>query len=368
MSTATEPVFKGWAGLDAKACQGNLDFQSFEPKKWDEDDVDVKILYCGICGSDASALSGEWGPVDGVCPQVCGHEIVGEVVKVGSSPENGLKVGQMVGIGAQCDSCRECVDCKNHEEQCCPKMVITFNSPFARGNGKGSISRGGFAKYWRGPSRFAVPIPDELDPALAAPLMCGGITVFNPLEHYGAGTKAKNIGIVGVGGLGHMAILFASAMGAKVTAISRSEAKKEDAIKLGATGYIATGDDLQAAFAAHARSFDLIICTSNPPEFPIADYIPLLRPRGVFCFVGIVPKPLEFGLFPLVMSSAHIAGSNIGNPDGIARMLKFVVEKNIKPWIQRWDMDEINKAMPSFVNGDPRYRFVLVNTDNGGKM
>ncbi|WRT70565.1 uncharacterized protein IL334_007563 [Kwoniella shivajii] len=365
---STEAVFKGWAGLDDKACQGNLKFQEFEPKKWDEDDVDVKILYCGICGSDASALSGEWGPVDNVCPQICGHEIVGEVTKVGTSPDNGIKVGQLVGIGAQSDSCRECDNCKDHKENFCPKQAITFNSPYGRGNGKGSISRGGFAKYWRGPSRFAIPLPDGLDPDIAAPLLCGGVTVFTPLERYGAGTKAKNVGVIGVGGLGHMAILLANGMGANVTAISRSDSKKEDAMKLGASNYIAMGDDLKKAFEPHARSLDLIICTSNPSELPVADYLPLLKPEGTFCLVGIVPKPLEISTFPLIMGTAAIAGSNIGNPDAISRMFKFVVEKNIKPWIQKWDMEEINKAMPSFQKGDPRYRFVLVNTDNGGKL
>lgn len=127
-TTETDYKFQGWAGLTADACKGEMSFQSFEPKKWDEDDVDVRIQYCGICGSDVSALSGEWGPVDKVAPQICGHEVVGQVVKVGNNVENGLKVGDLVGIGAQSDSCRECESCKNGEDNFCPKQVRRFSS------------------------------------------------------------------------------------------------------------------------------------------------------------------------------------------------------------------------------------------------
>ncbi|OXC71334.1 hypothetical protein AYX13_00201 [Cryptococcus neoformans] len=361
--------FKGWAGLDEKACDGKLSFQEFAPKKWDEDDVDVKILYCGICGSDVSSLTGEWGPVKDICPQVCGHEIVGEVVRIGTSPENGLKIGDLVGIGAQSDSCRECEWCREGKENYCATQTITFNYPYNRGpNGKGSISRGGFAKYWRGPSKFAVPLPSGLEPDVAAPMLCGGVTVYSPLARFEVGTKRKRVGVIGVGGLGHMAILFAKAMGAEVTAISRSDAKKEDAFKLGATDYFATGSNLQEAAKDRSRSLDFILCTINPESFPISDYLPLLTPAGVFCIVGIIPTPLQVPAFPLIMHSACVAGSNIGSPKEITEMFKFALKHNIKPWIQKWNFNDINKALPSFRKGDPRYRFVLVNTDNGGKL
>ncbi|EAL18034.1 hypothetical protein CNBK0550 [Cryptococcus deneoformans B-3501A] len=361
--------FKGWAGLDEKACDGHMSFQEFTPKKWDEDDVDVKILYCGICGSDVSSLTGEWGLVKDICPQVCGHEIVGEVVRVGTSPENGLKIGDLVGIGAQSDSCRECEWCKEGKENYCATQTITFNYPYNRGpNGKGSIARGGFAKYWRGPSKFAVPLPSGLEPDVAAPMLCGGVTVYSPLARFEIGTKRKRVGVIGVGGLGHMAILFAKAMGAEVTAISRTDAKKEDAFKLGATDYFATGGDLQEAVKARTRSLDFILCTINPESFSISDYLPLLTPAGVFCIVGVIPTPLQVPAFPLITNSACVAGSNIGSPKEITEMFEFAVKHNIKPWIQKWNFDDINKALPSFQKGDPRYRFVLVNADNGGKL
>ncbi|OXG74502.1 alcohol dehydrogenase [Cryptococcus neoformans var. grubii Br795] len=361
--------FKGWAGLDEKACDGNLSFQEFAPKKWDEDDVDVKILSCGVCGSDVSSLTGEWGPVKDICPQVCGHEIVGEVVRIGTFPENGLKIGDLVGIGAQSDSCRECEWCKEGKENYCATQTITFNYPYNRGpNGKGSISRGGFAKYWRGPSKFAAPLPSGLEPDVAAPMLCGGVTVYSPLARFEVGTKRKRVGVIGVGGLGHMAILFAKAMGAEVTAISRSDAKKEDAFKLGATDYFAAGSNLQEAVKDRSRSLDFILCTINPESFPISDYLPLLTPAGVFCIVGVIPTPLQVPAFPLIMHSACVAGSNIGSPKEITEMFEFALKHNIKPWIQKWNFNDINKALPSFRKGDPRYRFVLVNTDNGGKL
>ncbi|XAO26409.1 hypothetical protein I312_105246 [Cryptococcus bacillisporus CA1280] len=321
--------FKGWAGLDKKACDGHMSFQEFAPKKWDEERR-LKILYCGICGSDVSSLSGEWGPVKDICPQVCGHEIVGEVMGVGRTPENGLKIGDLVGIGAQSDSCRECEWCKEGKENYCATQTITFNYPYNRGpNGKGSIAR-------------------DLEPDVAAPMLCGGVTVYSPLARFEIGTKRKRVGVIGVGGLGHMAILFAKAMGAEVTAISRTDAKRKDAFKLGATDYFATGNNLQEAVKAHSRSLDFILCTINPENFPIADYLPLLTPAGIFCIVGVIPTPLQ--------------------RKEIAEMFEFAVKHNIKPWIQKWNFDDINKALPSFQKGDPRYRFVLVNLDNGVKL
>ncbi|KIR63817.1 hypothetical protein I312_105236 [Cryptococcus bacillisporus CA1280] len=367
--TTSEPAFEGWGATDPKQWLGNMTLSPFKPKEWDEDDVDVKILYCGICASDTDSLKGAWGPLNSDPSEIVGHEIVGQVTRVGKNPANGLKVGQLVGIGPQSDSCGECQTCKNRKENYCSKPTYNFkNTPFHRGNGAGSMSRGGFAKYWRGPSRFAIPVPSGLDPAGAAPMMCGGITVFSPLEHWGAGTKAKDVGIVGIGGLGHFAVLFAKAMGARVTAISRSESKKEDALKLGASEYVATGDDIKKTAEAHAGTLDLIVCTANPEELPVTEYLPFLRPEGVFAFVGVSPKPIVVPGGPLIVGSLAIAGSNSGPPDGIARMLKFAADHNVKPWIKKWDMNDINGAMLSFNKGDPRYRYVLVNTDNGGEI
>ncbi|KAK9897902.1 putative alcohol dehydrogenase [Cystobasidium minutum MCA 4210] len=369
MSTSETLNFTGWCAVDEKAADGGLVSKPFEPKPWDEDDVEMKVLYCGICGSDYSWLSSEWGPVQP--GTVCGHEVVGVCTKVGSKVENGIQVGDMLGVGAQGDSCRECDNCKAGYENYCKQIVWSFGAPYHRGNAgkQGATAKGGFSKYWRGPSRFAIPIPDGIDPAEAGPLMCGGITVYSPLMHYGAGTTRKKVGVIGVGGLGHMAILFAKAMGAEVTAISRSESKKADAEKLGATGYIATGNDVAAAAEANACSLDLIICTINPEEFKeLGDYLKLLKPYGHIVLVGIVPKPLVLQSFQFIWSGAAVAGSTIGSPQELKEMLEFAAKHKIHPWIQKYNMDDINKALPDFKAGKPRYRFVLVNTDQGGKL
>ncbi|UOH83974.1 hypothetical protein LQV05_006712 [Cryptococcus neoformans] len=301
-----------------------MSFQEFAPKKWDEDD---SRFYCGICGSDVSSLTGEWGPVKDICPQVCGHEIVGEITLVVNA--NGAR-----------------------KENYCATQTITSNYPYNRGpNDKGSISRGGFAKYWRGSSKFAVPLPFGLEPDVAAPMLCGGVTIYSPL--------------------------------ASVTAISRTDAKKEDAFKLGATDYFATGSNLQKAVKDRSRSLDFILCTISKssssmdfyPNFilrvsPSATTVPPPShpPPRVFCIVGVIPTPLQVPAFPLIMHSACVAASNIGSPKEITEMFEFALKHNIKPWIQKWNFDDINKALPSFQKGDPRYRFVLVNTDNGGKL
>nr|XP_019000668.1 uncharacterized protein I203_06713 [Kwoniella mangroviensis CBS 8507]OCF64129.1 hypothetical protein I203_06713 [Kwoniella mangroviensis CBS 8507] len=336
---STEKItYKGWVAVDDKALEGkgNLVYKEYEVKPWDEDDVEKKkVLYCGLCGTDVMALAGDEGPLQP--DAVCGHEIIGQVYKVGNSVENKLTV---------------------ENEQACLKLTVTFNSTYHRGKATNVPSKGGFAKYWRGPSKFVIPIPSGLDLDIAGPLMCGGVTIYSPLERYNIG-PGKKVGIVGVGGLGHMGIQFAKAMGAEVTAISRTESKKEDAIKLGAEKYIATGDDLKKAFGEYTRYFDL---------FPLADYISILKVEGIFCFIGLIPNPVEVPIVPLILSNAMIAGSAIGSPSVMVRMLNFAKEHNIKPWIQKYSMDDINKALVSFKQGEPRYRYILVNTDQGGEL
>lgn len=330
-------------------------------------DSPVKVLYCGICATDLDGLQGKYGEFSSSKPTVCGHEVIGEVVKAGD--KSGRKVGEIVGIGFQSDSCRECGACKSHHEDCCPQLVSTIAGPYQREPVKGERAYGGFAKYWRGPGQFAIPLPKDLDPSIAGPLFCGGITVFTPLKKWSAGKERKRVGVIGIGGLGHMAVQFASAMGAEVTAISRSDRKKADAEKLGArAGFIATGDDTEKACKEHEGSLDLVICTINPSSLPVEAYLQLLAPEGVFVIVGIPKDNLDFQGTSLVIKNAALAGSHIGSPDGITDMLKFAAEKNVKPWVQKYNMDDINKALKDFNDGKPEFRFVLVNTDNGGKM
>ena len=208
----------------------------FDPKVLGDHDVDVKVECCGVCGSDHHGSTGVWG--EQPYPYVACHEVIGRVVKVGAKCDSGLKIGDRVGIGAQVWSCLECKRCKNSDEPYCPKAVWTMGIPYS----DGYISKGGFANYIRLHEHFAIPIPDNLDSAEAAPLMCGGITVFSPLLRNGCG-PGKKVGILGIGGIGHMGVLFAKAMGAEVYAISRTSRKKEDAMKLGADHFIATKEE-----------------------------------------------------------------------------------------------------------------------------
>ncbi|GAA5981839.1 hypothetical protein JCM5350_005743 [Sporobolomyces pararoseus] len=368
MSSATDYKFEGWAAQGKDSIEGKLQFIDFSEKikPFCDDDVDIKILYSGICGSDLHTMSGGWGDVP--YPQVVGHEIVGIAVRVGSQVTH-VKEGDMVGVGAQSDSCLECDQCKAHEEPHCDMgNVGTYAGTFQRQEkAKGYRSFGGYAMYSRHPGHFVIPIPKGVDPAHAAPLMCGGITLYNPLTRYGAGQEAKDVGIVGIGGLGHFGILFAKALGANVTAISRSESKKADAEKMGADRFIATGSGSEDNFKPYARSLDLIICTANnSTDFPLVGYLSLLKPFGKFIVVGAPEENLpELPAFPLIMGSISIGGSAIGSPSNIKSMLEFCAEKKIEPWIVKRPMKEVNQAVVDMHASKARYRYVLVNEENG---
>ncbi|KAK8869700.1 hypothetical protein IAR55_000268 [Kwoniella newhampshirensis] len=217
-----------------------------------------------------------------------------------------------------------------------------------------SRSKSGFAKYWRGPYRSAIQIPEALDPAVAVPMLCGGVTVFSPLERVRAGTKAETVDAIGIGGLGHFAILFARALGTEVTAIS--------------SHYIASVDDVSESDKGHERPLDLIFCTLNPSELVVTNYFPLLRSNDTLVLVGIIPTPLQVPLIPLFTGQIALAGSVAGSPDDIRKMLDFAADKKIKAWINKRDMNDINRALPAFRSEGSRYRYVLVNKEQRGQL
>lgn len=271
--------FEGWLGLDESSEKGKMVWQEFEPKAWEETDIDIKITHCGVCGSDLHTLRSGWvselvarrngrvidlmilqGPTDYPC--CVGHEIVGTAVRIGSKAEGSIKVGDRVGVGAQSDSCRgrmgkPCEACsKGLEQYCTNKFVGTYNGTYLNG----TKSYGGYATYHRSPSHFVVKIPDEIPSAAAAPMLCAGATTYSPLKHYGCG-PGQRVGVIGVGGLGHFAILWAKALGAdKVVAIGRKARKADDALKLGADAYVATEEDADWA-TKNAKSLDIILST-----------------------------------------------------------------------------------------------------------
>ena len=355
---ATDYEFKGWMGLDKDAVKGNLKYQAFEPKKWEDGDVDIKISHCGICASDLHTLRSGWGPT--MYPCVVGHEIVGEVVKVGSKVEGGIQLGDRVGVGAQSGSClrSDCEECSAGSENHCQKQNVgTYNGKYPNG----SKSYGGYADYWRGPSHFVFKIPDQLPSDIAAPMLCGGITAFSPLVKNGAG-PGKRVGIVGVGGLGHYGLMFAKHLGCeKVVAISRTNAKKADAMKMGADDFIATDEDKDWA-TMHALSLDLIVSTVSSPKMPFPQYLMLLRVNGKFIQVGAPEDVIPgFNMFALIEKAAQIGGSTIGSPEEIRHMLNLAAENGVKTWNQNRPMKDVNQAVVDMDAGKARYRYVLVN-------
>ncbi|BGP04007.1 hypothetical protein RTBOTA2_006899 [Rhodotorula toruloides] len=312
--------FHGWCAVSKDSIEGKFVWQEYEPKAFADDDVDIRIMYCGVCASDLHTASGGWGEVD--YPQVVGHEIVGEVVRAGSEVK--ARQGRR---HRRRGSAERLVSRADRPQYCDENLVGTYNGRYSReGPGKGPKSYGGYADYHHAPSHFVVKIPDGLDHAIAAPMLCGGVTVYSPLVH-------------------HFGLLFAKALGANVTAISHSESKKADAEKMGATRFIATHSGSDDDFAPYKRSLDLIICTTNDASMPLIGYLSLLRPGGNLILVGAPEGPVarELPALPFLLGGVSLGGSAIGSPSTIKEMLELAAKQNIKS-------------------------YVLVNTKNGGKL
>ncbi|EXJ86027.1 hypothetical protein A1O1_06396 [Capronia coronata CBS 617.96] len=355
---STDYKFQGWLGLDPDSVNGKMVWKEYEPKPFEENDVDIKITHCGVCGSDIHVLRSGWGPSD--YPLCVGHEIVGEAVRVGPKVKD-IKVGDRVGVGAQAGACMnqngDCEFCADGIENHCPKGIPTYGSRYP----DGSKAYGGYADYWRGSANFVFKIPDEIPSDEAAPMLCGGITAFSPLNQYGAG-PGKKVGIIGIGGLGHFGIMGAKALGCEtIVAISRTSAKKEDALKMGATDFIATDEDKDWA-TKHAGTLDLIVSTVSSPKMPLQQYLQLLRFKGALVQVGapddIVPG---FNMAALLLKRASITGSYIGAPGEIKKMLEIFAKKGVHTWTNNVPMSAANKAIVDMEAGKARYRYVLVN-------
>lgn len=361
MDSQPPTAFNGWVSHSATS---PLTLTSFQPKPFTPFDVDIKITHCGICGSDIHTLRSGWGPTNYPC--VVGHEIIGHIVRVGSavsslnSPSKDLEVGDRVGVGAQCSSCLkpDCNECSSGVEHYCPRRTGTYNSKFA----DGSKSYGGYADYWRGPAHFVFKIPDSLPSAAAAPLLCGGITMYSPLARNGAG-PGKSVGIIGIGGLGHMGLLLAKAMGCdRVVAISRSNSKRADALNgLGADDFIATDED-EGWAKKHANSLHFIVSTVSSGNLPLEKYLRLLKRNGQFIQVGAPEEPFpSFRVGSLLNKGTVIAGSQLGSPAEIREMLDLAAEKKVLPWAQERSMNDVNNALVDMDAGKARYRYVLLN-------
>ncbi|GAB3610318.1 NAD(P)-dependent alcohol dehydrogenase [Humibacter ginsengiterrae] len=312
-------------------------------------DVLIEIKFAGICHSDIHTVREDWGPVQH--PLVVGHEIVGIVSEVGADVTKHA-VGDRVGVGCMVGSCRECENCLAGDEQYCLKgMTGTYGAVDA----DGTITQGGYSTHVVVDEDFVLRVPESLDFAAAAPLLCAGITTYSPLRHWNAG-PGKKVAVVGMGGLGHMAVKLAHAMRAEVTVLSRSLSKKDDGLRLGADHYFATEDP--GTFASLKDEFDLIVNTVSAP-LDLDAYLSLLRLDGTMVNVGAPPQPLPVTVFTLFRNRRSFAGSSIGGIRETQEMLDFCAEHGIVPDTELIDASYINEAWDRVLKSDVRYRFVI---------
>lgn len=312
-------------------------------------DVLIAIRYAGVCHSDIHTVRGEWGSI--TYPQVVGHEIVGEVVEVGAEVTKHA-VGDRVGVGCMVDSCRECENCKAGMENYCLKGNM---QTYASVDRDGTITQGGYSTHVVVDEDFVLRVPESIPYEAAAPLLCAGITTYSPLARWNAG-PGKQVAVVGMGGLSHMAVKIAAAMGAEVTVLSRTLAKREDALAFGATAHLSTADD--ATFEALADRFDLIVNTVSAP-LELDRYLSLLRLDGTMVNVGAPPQPLPLHVFTLFNNRRSFAGSSIGSIAETQEMLDFCAEHGIAPEVELISADKINDAYERVLSSDVRYRFVI---------
>lgn len=315
----------------------------YTPGELQPNEVEVQITHCGICHSDIHLINNDWGISQ--YPFIPGHEIVGAIVAVGSQVRD-RAVGQRVGVGWQADSCGACEWCLQGEENLCANSVPTC------------VHRhGGFAERVRANARFAIPVPDGLESENVAPLLCAGITVYNPIRKLGV-YPGSRVGILGIGGLGHLGIQFARVFGAEVTAFSSSADKEEEARSLGAHHFVSSRD--VAAIKKLAGSFDLILSTVNQDmDWPVM--VAALRPHGTLSMVGVPPSPMAVPAFPLIGGQRSITGSPTGSPSMLHEMLTVAARHGVKAITERFPMAQVNEAIAKLKKNQVRYRAVLTN-------
>ena len=315
------------------------------------DDVEIEIQYCGVCHSDLHTARDEWGGT--VYPVVPGHEIVGRVTRVGGGVSK-FKAGEVVGVGCMVDSCQRCASCAEGLEQYCENgFTGTYNSPDKH---TGGSTHGGYSTSVVVDQKFVLRIPEGLDPAAAAPLLCAGITTYSPLRHWRIG-KGHKVGVVGLGGLGHMAIKIAHAMGAEVVLFTTSPGKSADARRLGASDVVVSrnADEMRK----HANSFDFILNTVAAPH-NLDAFLVLLKREGTMALVGAPAEPHPSPtVFNLIMKRRHIAGSLIGGIEETQEMLDFCAAHKIPSDIELIPVQQINEAYERMLKGDVKYRFVI---------
>jgi uncharacterized zinc-type alcohol dehydrogenase-like protein len=318
----------------------------------EENDVQIEILFCGVCHSDLHQARNEWSDVmPTIYPCVPGHEIVGRVTAVGSAVE-GFKPGDLAAVGCMVDSDRTCPECQAGQEQFCPNFTLTYNFPDTH---LGGVTYGGYSDSIVVDQRFVLHVPNNLDLAGVAPLLCAGITTYSPMRHWGV-TKGKKVGVVGLGGLGHMGVKFAHALGAHVVVFTTSPNKKDDALRLGADEVVISknADEMEK----HTSSFDFILDAVSA-DHDINAYINLLRRDGNLTLVGAPQKPLAVAAFALIMGRRSLSGSPIGGIKETQEMLNFCGEHNITADVEIIPIQKVNEAYERLLKSDVKYRFSI---------
>lgn len=340
---------KAYAAASPTSSMASTTIPRREPN---EHDVQIDILFCGICHSDLHTVRDEWKSVfPTVYPCVPGHEIVGRVARAGSAVKK-FKPGDIAAVGCMVDSDRSCSECRAGLEQFCPNMTLTYNSPDKHLSG---VTRGGYSEGIVVDERFVLRVPSALDLAGAAPLLCAGITTYSPLRHWGV-TKGKKVGVVGLGGLGHMAVKFAHALGAHVVVFTTSPGKKDDALRLGADEVVISRHSNE--MKKHSGSFDFILDAVSA-DHDINAYIDLLRRDGALTLVGAPEKPLAVAAFSLIFGRRTLSGSPIGGIPETQEMLDFCGEHHITADVEVIPIQQVNEAYDRLLKSDVKYRFSI---------
>lgn len=322
---------------------GTLEPFEYDPGQLGPKDVEIDVKHCGICHSDLSMINNDWGIA--AYPLVPGHEVAGVVAAVGSEVK-ALSVGDRVGLGWHAGYCMDCHQCMEGDHNLCAAAQPTIVG-----------HHGGFANKVRAHAASVIPIPDALDLADVGPLFCGGITVFNPLLQFGV-RPTDSVGVIGIGGLGHLALKFANAWGGEVTAFTSTGAKENEARQMGAHHTINSRDP--EAIAAAAGRFDIILSTVNV-KLDWNAYINALKPKGRLHFLGATLEPLDLSLFPMLVGQRSISASPVGSPVTISRMLEFSARHGIQPITEHFPMNQVNEALAHLASGKARYRVILDN-------
>lgn len=346
---------KAMAALEEKTPVVPYEYKPKPLAKWD---ADIKVTYTGVCATDLHMIENNWGMAR--YPLVPGHEVVGHVLAIGEEVEC-LKVGDVVGLGAQAQACGQCESCHAGLDNLCPQRQFTYFGNTVDETGE-HIHHGGFSSFLRTDSRYLFKIPEGLGEDVVGPLMCGGLTVFAPLSELAGPSldlSNKKVGIVGIGGLGHMAIQYAAKMGAQTFAVSRGTSKMEFCQTLGASGYIDSSDE--KSLDAHQGQLDYLLFCVSGGHIDLNGYVGLMRPYGQLHFVGVPDAVENFDIMPLLFNRLSVSASPIGSSQQMKTMLDFSAEHQVKPIIEAFNHSDANQALEKIKDGSIRFRAVLKN-------